>query len=167
VFPVCSASNQEQKSRSKHPRFAASISRIAAGVKLAFAWRQKTASSLRAFGNVALSRTSKPFSAHESARVSDARPIRLPFWALVPHVSDSHAGASGLLPAFSIAPTLGDYLKANHGSDRHIRLITRDTLLLLIADMHQLGSRGIRLDPQSNGTGGTEVPISELMKLTA
>jgi hypothetical protein len=98
--------------------------------------------------------------------MSTAVPLRLPFWALVPSVSDSHVGATGLLPAFSDSATLATYMADHKGSDRHIRLVTRDTLVLFLADAHLLVGQGIRLDPKPDGTGGTEVPISELMKLT-
>jgi hypothetical protein len=39
-------------------------------------------------------------------------------------------------------------------------------LVLLIAELHSLGSRGICLDLEPDGTGGTEISLGDLMKIT-
>jgi hypothetical protein len=47
-----------------------------------------------------------------------------------------------------------------------MRSVDHRTLILLVADLHKYGYVGVRVDPAMDGTGGTEIPISEPMKLT-
>jgi hypothetical protein len=98
--------------------------------------------------------------------MSIAASIRFPFWVLAPSISDSHAGTAGHIPAFTDSATLAAYLKSQHGRDRHIRLITRDSLVLFLADLHLIRSPGLRFDPRPDGSGGTQISIAELMTAT-
>jgi hypothetical protein len=45
-----------------------------------------------------------------------------------------------------------------------MRLVNSTTLLPLIADLHELGSEGVYLDPELDGSNGTELPLSKLIE---
>jgi hypothetical protein len=99
--------------------------------------------------------------------MSTVAPVRFPFWVLMPNESTAAAPERGTFPlAFSETAAISDYMSPRKTRDGKMRLVNHQTLLLFVADLHRFGLAGIRLDPQSDGSGGTEVPISELMKLT-
>jgi hypothetical protein len=107
--------------------------------------------------------------------MSNSHPVHLPFWVLMPEKVENPAehaecGTADLPIAFSTTPAMSDYLaargKGGSGGSWGMRLVTQGSLMFLIADLHQHGSRGVCLDPEPDGSGGTEIPLSELMKLT-
>jgi hypothetical protein len=96
--------------------------------------------------------------------MATAQPIRLPFWVLIPKVGSGEL--HDLPPAFSETVGMSSFLVSRNSREWETRLINHLTLVLLIADLHALGSRGVFLDPAPDGSGGTEIPLSDLMKLT-
>jgi hypothetical protein len=95
--------------------------------------------------------------------------VKLPIWAVTPHsergppVTESSGGPRHVL-AFSTSEPLVALLGHRWGSEWNLRLIQNDgDLLLLVADLHACGIKGIHLDPNPDGTGGTGVQLDELM----
>jgi hypothetical protein len=99
--------------------------------------------------------------------MSTVTPVRFPLWVFMPVESAAPSAEHGICPlAFSETAAISDYMSPRKARDGKMRLVNHHTLLLFVADLHRLGFAGIRLDPEPDGTGGTEVAISELMKLT-
>jgi hypothetical protein len=97
--------------------------------------------------------------------------ISYPFWVLIPGLVDEPApnpecGYGDLPLAFSAADKMLPYLSARKAGDWRMRLVTRDTLFLLISELNHGANRGICLDVEPDGSGGTEIPLSDLMKVT-
>lgn len=97
--------------------------------------------------------------------------LKFPFWVVMPGEVESppsHAecGTGDLPVAFTTIEKMTAYLSARSAGNWRMRLVNHTALLLLIADLHQLESEGICLDPEPDGSAGTRIPLSELMKMT-
>jgi hypothetical protein len=98
-------------------------------------------------------------------------PVEFPFWVLIPGVVKEPApidecGTGDLPLAFSTTEKMMPYMSARKAGDWRVRLVSHDMLVLLIAELHALGSRGICLDPEPDGAGGIEISLGDLMKIT-
>jgi hypothetical protein len=97
--------------------------------------------------------------------------LSLPLWIVTEHIKPSdpdHTAEkkTGTVVAFSTSENLLKFMKANLGGEWKMEMADdRDGLVVLIADLHRLEVATLLLDPKSNGTGGEQVRLDDLMNL--
>jgi hypothetical protein len=95
--------------------------------------------------------------------------LSLPIWIVTEHIQPSDPDQvsekkSGIVLAFSSSEKLLKFMKANLGGEWKMQMADdRDGLVVLIADLHRLEVGTLSLDPEKNGTGGEQVPLSDLV----
>jgi hypothetical protein len=95
--------------------------------------------------------------------------LTLPIWIVTEHIKPSDPknaaeNKTGATLAFSSSDKLFKFVKSNIGGEWKMQLADdRDGLLILIADLHRLEIGTLTLDPKVDGTGGEQVPLSDLM----
>jgi len=93
----------------------------------------------------------------------------LPIWIVTEHISPTdpaHDKKPNAVLAFNGSDKLFKFVNKNLGGEWKIEMAAdRDGLVILIADLHRLEITTLRLNPELDGTGGTELPLSDLMEL--
>ena len=92
--------------------------------------------------------------------------IRLPLWFISERQRPIVPGASML--AFSKTARATAYLCARPSGELRIQLIAdAETLLALVADLHELGEEHVLMDVSPHGAGGIRVSIAQLASLAS
>jgi len=95
--------------------------------------------------------------------------LTLPLWIVTEHIKPTdpeHTPESepGSALAFSSSEKLLKFMKANLGGEWKMQMADdRDGLVVLIADLHRLNIATLSLDPEKNGTGGENIPLSDVV----
>jgi hypothetical protein len=72
-------------------------------------------------------------------------------------------GFSGLPLAFSRAEGMVAYLEAHGNSRWDVRCVSREAGLEAFADLHESGYALVCMDPETDGSGGQELTLAELI----
>jgi len=93
--------------------------------------------------------------------------LTLPLWFVTEHIhptslESTPAVALGRAFAFSSIVKLAAYKRVNRGGEA---ADDREGLVIVVADLHRLGIAWLLLDPQNDGTGGEQIPLSDLVAL--
>jgi len=97
--------------------------------------------------------------------------LKLPIWIVTEHIKPTDPkgtteSKSQTALAFSDSDKLFKFVNKNLGGEWKIEMAAdRDGLVILIADLHRLEFSTLSLDPKVDGTGGTELPLDDLMAL--
>ena len=95
--------------------------------------------------------------------------LRLPLWIITEHIKPTDPDHTpenelGSALAFSSSEKLLKFMKANLGGEWKMQMADdRDGLVVLIADLHRLNIATLVLDPEKDGSGGEQLPLSDLM----
>ena len=95
--------------------------------------------------------------------------LSLPLWIVTEHIQPSDPAQvsekkSGIVLAFRSSEKLLKFMKSNLGGEWKMQMADdRDGLVVLIADLHRLEVTTLSLDPEKDGTGGEQVPLSDLV----
>ena len=97
--------------------------------------------------------------------------LKLPLWVVTEHIHPTDSDntpdkIAGAALAFSRSEKLLKFVGKNRGGEWKMQMADdRDGLVILIADLHRLEIGALSLDPDIDGTGGTHLPLSDLMDL--
>jgi hypothetical protein len=97
--------------------------------------------------------------------------LKLPLWTVTEHVQTSDADPipcdePGKAVAFGSSTKLFAFLNSHlDGEWKMTMAADRDGLVIMIADLHRANIDTICLDPKVDGTGGEQVPLTDLMAL--
>ena len=97
--------------------------------------------------------------------------VKLPLWTVSEHIQTGEAdpipcNGPGTAVGFSSSAKLFAFLKAHMDGEWKMAMAAdRDGLIILIADLHRANVETICLDPELDGTGGQQVPLTDLMAL--
>ena len=96
--------------------------------------------------------------------------LTLPLWIVTEHIRPTEPDSTpscqpnGVL-AFSSSKNLFQFLAANMTGEWKMSMASdRDGLVIMIADLHRDEVSKLCLDPEKNGAGGEEIPLSALME---
>ena len=96
--------------------------------------------------------------------------LNLPFWAVTQRKQASlppivECASSTHAMAFSTTDKMVQALDACAAGHWKISLVGDGAgLVMLAADLHLDGARELRIDPKPDGSGGTDVPIGDLLR---
>ena len=98
--------------------------------------------------------------------------LQLPLWTVTEHIHISEPDQQvpcdqpGTVLAFTTAAKMLAFMSNNVGGEWKMAMAQdRAGLIILIADFHRAGVQGLCLDPEQDGSGGKQVPLTELMAL--
>jgi hypothetical protein len=97
--------------------------------------------------------------------------LNLPIWSVTEHIQtvdaiDSHSSEPGTALVFSSADKLFKFMNANLGGEWKMAMASdRDGLIILIADFHRMDVGTLRMNPETDGNGGEEFTLADLMAL--
>ena len=97
--------------------------------------------------------------------------LNLPLWLVTEHIRPTEpehnpSCKAGSFLAFSTSKKLFQFLAANIGGEWKMSMASdRDGLVIMLADLHRDEISTLCLDPEKDGSGGEQVPISALMEL--
>src|SRR5688572_29366014 len=95
----------------------------------------------------------------------------LPLWAVTDHIETGDVeplpcSEPGKAAVFSTSERLFAFLKAHlRGGWKISMAADRDGLIVLIADFHRANIQTIIVDPELDGSGGREVPLTQFVAL--
>ena len=95
--------------------------------------------------------------------------LQLPLWTVTEHVEISESASDpdivlGTALAFSTSSKLYQFLSANQAGKWKMEMAgDRDGLVILIADLHRAGVETIHLDPDTDGNGGEQLPLADVV----
>lgn len=95
--------------------------------------------------------------------------LQLPLWTVTEHIETSEPAndpcrVPGTALAFSTASKLYQFLSANQSGEWKMAMAAdHDGLVILMADLHRAGVETIHLDPDTDGNGGEQIPLVELV----
>jgi hypothetical protein len=88
--------------------------------------------------------------------------LTAPFWVAIPREPASHAREQPF--AFSTTDEVSRFFRARIVGLWKLRLIGgRSDVVLLISDLHRDAVTGLCLDPEPDGTGGTHIPLADVL----
>jgi hypothetical protein len=88
--------------------------------------------------------------------------VVFPFWIL--RTTDLSPSKIDLdVVAFSSVERATAYLNAQMAGRGELKLVSRQSMRRLIAELQQQKLLGLRLDPASDGTGGDPISLAELL----
>jgi hypothetical protein len=95
--------------------------------------------------------------------------LGLPFWAVCtrPRVlpPNEQAWSAEHALGFTSTDRLRAYLSHRRtGRPRYSLVADKLDLLMLVADLHQEKLSALRMDPDTNGNGGEEIPLADVLK---
>jgi hypothetical protein len=97
--------------------------------------------------------------------------LTLPLWIVTEHIKPTDpehtpVNEPGAALAFNSSDKLLKFMKANLGGEWKMQMADdRDGLVVLIADLHRINIAALMLNPGKDGTGGEQVPLSDLVAL--
>ena len=95
--------------------------------------------------------------------------LTLPLWIVTEHIKPTdpeHTPESepGSALAFSSSEKLLKFMKSNLGGEWKMQMADdRDGLVVLIADLHRLNITALTLNPENDGSGGEQIPLSNVV----
>jgi hypothetical protein len=99
--------------------------------------------------------------------------ISLPLWVVTEHIHPSDTESvsqpeAGKALAFTSGQALLKFMKANLTGEWKMQMAAdRSGLIILIADLHRLSIESLTLNPETNGSGGEQLTLSDLSDLVA
>ena len=99
--------------------------------------------------------------------------LRLPLWFVTEHVQldgsdDTPCDVPEVAMAFTSVNGMLEFQLAHEGGEWKMSLAAdRDGLIIVIADLHRAGTTTIVLDSETDGTGGEQVSLTDLMAFAA
>ena len=95
--------------------------------------------------------------------------LTLPLWIVTEHIKPTDPehtpdNEPGTAFAFSSSEKLLKFMKANLGGEWKMQMADdRDGLVVLIADLHRLNITALTLNPEKDGSGGEQMPLSDVV----